>query len=105
MAKRLKIEDLDNFQEDLSSEFAARDLSIIQGGMLAETTDSIAIKEVSLESDERLIAYPLPEPEPIPIPSPWPPYPIPCGCSPYPIPFPEKPIKGGIFLPWCPVIL
>jgi hypothetical protein len=109
MKNKLKIQDLDNFQEDLSQEFATADPSIIQGGMLAETTESVAIQDVAIASDERLIAYPLPQPEPKPYPLPvWPPYP--CCC--YPYPYPDKPIKidskdgiDSIFIGWCPVIL
>ena len=109
MKNKLKIQDLDNFQEDLSQEFAAADLSNIQGGLLADTTESATLN-VSLESTDQLIAYPLPEPEPKPYPLPWPPYP--CCCYPYPYPSPDKPIKidsqDGItsaFITWCPVIL
>ncbi|MGB3401069.1 MAG: hypothetical protein WBA77_00085 [Microcoleaceae cyanobacterium] len=106
MTKHLKIQDLDNFQEDLSQEFATTDLAIIQGG--------IAEARIAIDSDEELIAYPYPEPEPLPLPEPepypipLPPYPTyPCGCH-TPYPYPEKPIKGGDYSLigwWCPVIL
>ena len=108
MTKHLKIQDLDNFQEDLSQEFATADLAIIQGGM-AEVS-------IAIESDEKLIAYPYPEPEPLPLPEPkpypLPPYPnYPCGCH-YPYPYPDKPIKWGVEGSeqllvgwWCPVII
>jgi|GEM_PF-3679812 hypothetical protein len=106
MTKHLKIQDLDNFQEDLSQEFAAN-LSNIQGG-IAKTTELVAIEDVSLESSDQLLAYPLPQPEPTPYPLPLPPYP--CCC--YPYPYPDKPIKidskdniDSIFIGWCPVIL
>ncbi len=102
MKNKLKIQDLDNFQEDLSQEFAAADLSKVEGGMLAETTDSAALKEVSLAPSDELIAYPLPEPDIKPYPLPWPPYP--CGCYPYPHP-PIKDSADSIYINWCPVIL
>lgn len=108
MTKHLKIQDLDNFQEDLSQEFATTDLAIIQGG-------------IALESDDQLLAYPLPEPEPYPLPEPEPkPYPLPlppypCCCY-TPYPYPDKPIKLDsqytvesseklLVSWWCPVIL
>jgi hypothetical protein len=107
MKNKLKIQDLDNFQEDLSQELAA-DLSQIQGGIVA-TTEPIAIEDISLEPSDQLLAYPLPQPEPKPYPLPvWPPYP--CGC--YPSPYPDKAIVpeikdriDSVFIGWCPVIL
>lgn len=95
---RLKIENLDNFQE-----LAFEDSSIIQGGMLAEDAES-----AEMPAAER-IAYPLPHPVPcypLPVlrrpgkrrkPRPKPDYGHPCVCSPYPT-------KKGR-LPWCAVIL
>ncbi len=111
MTKRLKIQDLDNFQEDLSQELAT-DSSQIQGGMLAATTDSVALEDVSLKPSDGLTAYPLPEEDPKFYPLPWPPYP--CCC--YPLPYKEEPVKpiqwdGGeitdikIWPCYCPVVL
>ncbi len=105
MKQRLIIQDLENFQEDLSFES-----SEVQGGL------SIAKPEFELEAEAQLIAYPdkpidgpiiKPYPLPVPLPHPcwFPPPPPPCHY--------HKPVKltadaGELVIAeplWCPVIL
>ena len=112
MSKRLKIQDLDYFQDDLAQE-STPELSEIQGGMVAlsETSDSLKAESAELQASDELLVRPLPwNPDPLP----W--YPDPCCCYPFPYPYPQKPTKP---LPWdgeeitaiqifpcyCPVIL
>lgn len=93
--KRLIIQDLENFQEDLSLES-----SEVQGGLSLAVEEPVELKA----ADDQLIAYPT-EPYPLPYPNPcWYPKPLPCHY--------EKPIKltadsGEVVTTvlWCPVIL